>query len=129
MKKICFDKLRFIPAGHEDDKNPGVFKKILLTYKDITEGCRIQMINWAKLPIGNSFVSHYHEDMDEIFIIVSGIVNINIDNELSVLEKGDCVFIPMRKVHKMENIGSEDVNYIVIGLSLGLNGKTKISDI
>lgn len=124
MKKVTFKNLKFIPASHEDPQNPGVLKKVLYTYRDFVANGRVQMINWARLRKGRSFVSHYHEDMDEIFIIVSGKVKVRVDNKEDVLEKGDAVLVPMEKVHQMENIGDEDANYLVIGVSLGKGGQT-----
>lgn len=86
------------------------------------------MINWAYLPKGKSFKPHYHEDMEEIFIIVSGKAKIIIGNKEDILEKGDAVIIPIRTIHKMKSLGSGDVNYLVIGISQGIGGKTVTLD-
>lgn len=82
------------------------------------------MVNWAKLPVNCSFKAHYHQDMDEIFIILNGKTKIKINEEEDSLETGDAVLTPMKHTHKMTNICPEDVLYIVIGISRGLNGKT-----
>lgn len=124
MKKISFKDLVFLPASHENPKDPGVLKKILFGKKDLLFGGEIQMINWAVLRKGKSFIAHYHEDMNEVFIIVSGKVKIWVDKEEEILKEGDAVLVPMKKVHKMENISKEDVNYLVIGISLGKGGRT-----
>jgi mannose-6-phosphate isomerase-like protein (cupin superfamily) len=129
MKKITFKKLAFIPASHEDKTDPGSLKKVFFTFADFPPNSRLQMINWAKLPVGKSFNSHYHEDMDEVFIILSGKVKIETGGEEEILEVGDAVFIPMKEIHKMENIGEKDVNYLAIGVSLGKGGKTVVNRI
>ncbi|MBI3385302.1 cupin domain-containing protein [Candidatus Gottesmanbacteria bacterium] len=108
MKIKRFNKLQFTPASHEDLNNPGVWKKILLGKEELAYG-RLQMINWAKLPVGKSFRAHYHEDMEEIFIMVAGTTEINIDNEKNILKRGDAVIIQGKKVHTMKNIGNEDI--------------------
>ncbi len=123
MKVKRFKKLQFTPASHEDPNNPGVWKKILLGKEELAKG-RLQMINWAKLPFGKSFRAHYHEDMEEIFIIVAGMAEISIDKEKNVLERGDAVIIPGKKVHVMKNIGNDDVEYVVVGITNEENGKT-----
>ncbi len=123
MQVIRSKDLKYIPASHEDQQNPGVWKKILFKKADLVKG-KIQMINWAKLPVGKTFNPHYHEDMDEVFIILNGKVKIRIDQEEEELEKGDAVVTPMRTVHQMSNICGEDVCYIVIGISRQLDGKT-----
>ncbi|MCL5432615.1 MAG: cupin domain-containing protein [Patescibacteria group bacterium] len=125
MKIVKAKKLKYIPASHEDKNNPGVFKKILFENRDFIDG-KIQMINWAKLPVHKTFRQHYHEDMEEIFIVLKGKVTILIDQEKIELKKGDAVLVPMNKAHKMSNTGNTIVEYIVIGISLGKGGKTVV---
>lgn len=125
MKIIKSKDLEFIPASHEDQSNPEVWKKVIFKKEDLAKG-RIQMINWAKLPKGNTFVPHYHEDMDEIFIILNGQVTIYRGKEKASLKKGDAVLVPMKEIHKMRNTGRGDVYYLVIGISRGQGGKTVI---
>ena len=115
--------IEIIAASHEDVSSPGVYKKVILEKADFVEG-RIQMVNWAFLPKGKSFRSHYHEDLQEVFIIIKGHVRIIVDNEQGELCKGDTVVIPVGSIHLMENIGKGDAEYIVIGVSKGTKGKT-----
>jgi mannose-6-phosphate isomerase-like protein (cupin superfamily) len=123
MKIIRGKDLEFIPASHEEQQNPEVWKKVLFVKDQLIDG-RVQMINWAKLPVGKSFRRHYHEDMDEIFIILNGKIKMEVDEEQEELGKGDAILTPMKHSHKMTNISGEDVEYIVLGISLGQNGKT-----
>lgn len=123
MKIIRFKDLDFIPASHEDLKDPGVLKKVLLTRDDLPAG-RIQMINWAQIPKGKSFAPHYHEQMIEIFIIISGKVKVTIDNEEAILEKGDMVIVLENEVHTMENLGNENIDYIALGVATSAGGKS-----
>jgi mannose-6-phosphate isomerase-like protein (cupin superfamily) len=125
MKIIRLKDLEFVPAGHEDPKSPGVLIKTLLKKGDLLPG-QLQMVNWAKLGIGNSFRPHYHQDMEEIFIILKGKARIHIQEEEAELGKEEVVVIPMGQVHKMKNIGVEEVEYIVIGISQGKGGKTVV---
>lgn len=123
MKIIRFKDLQYTPASHEDLLNPGVWKKILLRKNDLSTGF-VQMINWAKLPVGNSFAHHYHEDMEEIFVVMKGKTKITIGKENAILQSGDTVVIPMGQVHTMKNIGKTAVYYLVVGISQGRGGKT-----
>ncbi len=127
MKVIKFSDKKYLPASHEDLNNPGVFKKVLLTFKDLSKG-RIQMVNWAKLPPGRSFRPHYHQDMQEIFIILSGIVKLTIDNESVMLHKRDTVIINVGAVHKMTNTGRIAAEYLAIGITEKGNGKTIVTN-
>lgn len=125
MKVIRFNELAYIPASHEDAKNSNVWKKVLLTHKDLIAG-RVLMVNWAKLPVGRTFRAHYHEDMQEIFIILTGQVRIRVGNEETVLEKCDAVVIPPQTVHEMTNLVDHDAEYLVIGITHNKGGQTVI---
>lgn len=123
MQIVRFRDLEFIPASHEDPKDPGAFKKVLLVKDDLPEG-RIQMINWARIPVGKTFKPHYHEKMIEVFIIMNGRVKAKIDSEEDILEKGDMVIAMERQVHTFENISDEDVHYLCLGIVTSEGGKT-----
>lgn len=115
--------LDYVPASHEDARDPGVWKKVLLGKPDLVAGA-VQMINWALLPAGKIFRAHYHEDMQEVFVIVSGAARIRIGEETGELAAGDAVVIPAGAVHVMEASGGRDVEYIALGISLGTGGRT-----
>ncbi|MDY6838240.1 MAG: cupin domain-containing protein [Thermodesulfobacteriota bacterium] len=123
MKVIRSTALQYIPASHEDPISPGVLKKVLLRKEDLIEG-RVQMINWALLPVGKAFRSHYHQDMEEVFIVIHGNAKITVGKEQAKIGPGDVVVIPVGTVHKMENTGKENLEYLVMGVSLGQKGKT-----
>ena len=123
MKIVRFSDLEFIPASHEDPKDPGALKKILLKRDDIPEG-RIQMINWAKIPKGKSFAPHYHEKMIEVFIIMNGKIKAKIDQDEAILGKGDTVIAKEGQIHSMTNLGEEDVDYIAMGIVTSEGGET-----
>ena len=122
-KLIRAKDLEFIPASHEDPKNPGVYKKILAAKDDLISG-QVQMINWAMMPVGQEFSNHYHEDMEEVFVILSGNAEILINDRKYSLEQGDAIIIPPLCHHKMRNLGECPVEYLVVGVSQGRGGKT-----
>ncbi len=64
--------------------------------------------------------------MQEIFIIIQGKAMITVDQNETTLEKGDVVSISPPSPHMMKNIGTEDVEYIAMGVSGGENGKTVV---
>ena len=125
MHIIRGNDIDYIPASHERPDEPGVLKKVLVQAADLIDG-RVQMINWALLPAGNSFQAHYHEDMQEIFILVQGSTQISIEDESAELNTGDAVFVPVAAVHTMHNSHAEDAAYIAIGITQGQGGKTVV---
>ena len=127
MRIIPYASRSFEPAGHENPLSPGVVKKVLIEKNDLQPG-RVQMVNWASLGVGKSFARHYHEDMQEIFILVQGEATINVDHETVTLRRGDTVVIDPGEIHQMQNIGSETVEYLAIGVSREAGGKTVVME-
>ena len=82
------------------------------------------MINWARLPAGSSFRAHYHEDMEETFVILAGVAQMKVGPDQYELGRGDTLVVSPGEIHTMEARGSEDVEYIVVGISLGKQGRT-----
>ncbi|MCX8043507.1 MAG: cupin domain-containing protein [Desulfobacterota bacterium] len=127
MKIVRFSQKDYVPASHENPDAPGVWKKVLLRHEDVIDG-RIQMINWARLPVGAAFQAHYHEDMQEVFIILNGTVRLIVNAEACELAAGDAVVIPIGALHVMHNICDEDVCYVAIGITREGRGKTVVVD-
>lgn len=123
MRIVRAESQPFVPASHERPDRPGVWKRVLATHEQMLQG-RVQMINWARLPVGSSFQLHYHEDMEETFIIISGNASMSVQGETMDLQRGDMVVVSPREQHLMMNTGTTDVEYLVLGVSLGLGGKT-----
>ena len=127
MRFVPADNREFEPASHEDPRHPGVLKRVIAVKDQLLDG-RVQMINWARLPIESSFRAHYHEDMQEVFMLLSGRAAMTVDGKVVTMEPGDTVVVSPREVHSMKNVGDQIVQYIVMGISLGQNGQTIVVD-
>lgn len=125
MKHITADNCPFVPASHEDPQNPGVMKRVIAT-ADILQLGQVMMVNWARLPAGHKFNRHYHEDMQEVFVLLSGSVAMTVDGEVVQMSSGDTVIVDPREIHEMKNIGTDTAEYIVFGISSGEDGKTVV---
>ena len=127
MQLIRANAQPFVPASHEDPRNPGVYKRVIRTRDVILDG-RVQMVNWARLPAGRSFRKHFHGDMQEVFVIVDGDVSCWVDGETCDLKRGDAILIDPQEVHQMTNTGAQDAFYVVFGISSKAGGKTVLCD-
>lgn len=125
MKVVHGNTLKFIPASHEDAENPGVLKKVLACKEDLIRG-QIQMVNWSHLPAGSEFQLHYHEDMQEVFVMLNGQVEMSIGGKVFELAGGDAVIVDPGEVHQMKNICGQDVQYVVFGVSTETGGQTVV---
>ncbi len=117
----------FIPASHEDPKNPGVLKRVIATQRDFQAG-HVQMLNWAQLPVGSSFQPHYHEDMQEVFVLLSGVVTMKCGEQTVAMQAGDTVIVNPEEIHQMQNVGDVVAEYIVFGISAQKGGRTVVVD-
>ena len=50
--------------------------------------------------IKNDFVWHKHDDTDEVFIVIEGIINIEFENETIELKEGEMMVVPKGTKHK-----------------------------
>jgi len=138
MNFISSTASAFVPASHEDLANPGVLKRVIATKADFMAG-QVQMLNWAQLPVGSSFQPHYHEDMQEVFVLLCGTVTMMISNRSDSatpafqatmkqvkMKRGDSVIINPDEIHEMRNIGEDVAEFIVFGISSQKGGKTVV---
>lgn len=127
MKVIRANERQFVPAGHENPERPGVYKKVLAVKDELFAG-RVQMVNWARLPADAAFRRHFHEDMEEIFIIIRGRAEARVESSTVTLEAGDTIIISPREAHEMRALSGQPVEYIVVGISGTENGRTVVTD-
>ena len=127
MQIVRGDEIEFTPASHEDPADPGVLKRVLATKFDLIVGL-VQMVNWTRLPVGKSFRKHFHEDMQEVFVIIDGQVEFWCDGESAQLRRGDAVLVDPQEVHQMTNLGEDDAYYVVFGISSRDGGKTVLCE-
>jgi mannose-6-phosphate isomerase-like protein (cupin superfamily) len=125
MKRASYLDIPFVPAGHEDPQVPAVWKKALFQ-KGVFQYGTIQMVNWSRLPAGQKFARHYHEDMQELFVIISGEVQMTAGDETVTLQRGDAVIVEPREAHQMYNAGKQDAEYLAIGLAPNTGGQTVV---
>ncbi len=123
MQFIAADASGFVPASHEDPGNPGVLKRVIAVASEFQIG-HVQMLNWARLPAGSSFRQHYHEDMQEVFVLLKGCVSMQAGESTVLMQPGDTVLVSPQELHQMRNEGTDDAEYLVFGISSGENGRT-----
>jgi mannose-6-phosphate isomerase-like protein (cupin superfamily) len=126
MKIMRLADLEWVPASHESRDSPSVWKKVLLQKADLMEG-RVQMVNWCRMEPEKAFQPHYHEDMEEIFIIVKGQAKILVNGEEVEIGEREAFVVPPREVHEMKNAGREGLEYLAVGISQGKGGKTVLA--
>jgi len=127
LKVFKASEQEYEAASHEPPDNPGALKKVLARKSDLLNG-RVQMVNWSLCPAGSAFARHYHEDMQEVFIILNGEVDLQAGDKAVTLRKGDMAVIDPLEIHQMRNACGEDVEYLVFGISTERGGHTIVVD-
>ena len=123
MKIIRSKDVKTEPASHEDPRDPGVLKKIMLKAGELHAG-HIQMVNWATLLPRKSFQNHYHEDMQEIFIMLEDGAKGHIHGKEIELFKGDILVVDPKEHHELINMTDKPLNYVVFGIAGTGKGKS-----
>lgn len=116
MKHIQNTEIAWESASHESYQDPGVYKKVLLRSGYVNDG-HIQMVNWARIPAKRSFQSHSHQDMQEVFIIVSNGLEATVDDVRIVLHKGDALIIDWGEKHLIRNTSDREGFFISFGIT------------
>jgi len=125
MRYVAADSQNFVPASHEDPRNPGVLKRVIATQADLLCG-QVMMVNWSRLPGNSAFQSHYHEDMQEVFVLISGYVRMTVDQQTVELRSGDTIIVEPREIHSMQNLQQSAAEYLVFGVSTESGGETVV---
>ncbi|VAX11220.1 hypothetical protein MNBD_GAMMA25-1680 [hydrothermal vent metagenome] len=86
--------------------NPAIKKQIMLANGELPN-----IINFSRavFPPGEIAGAHQHDDMSEIFFVLSGKGMITIDGVAHTLETGICVAVEAGEMHEVKNTGRDDL--------------------
>lgn len=118
MKKINIKNVDWIPASHEDSKNPSIWKKVLIKHEDVDPKSKLMSVILAKVPVGRTNNAHIHKTMEEIFYFTEGTGEIKIDGEVAKVKAGDCVVVPAGKTHLIRNTGQIELKLFGVAVAL-----------
>jgi mannose-6-phosphate isomerase-like protein (cupin superfamily) len=79
--------------------------------------------NWAfvdhyVLSPGATLGRHRHQGAEEIYYVMNGEGTVTVDDETAKLGTWDAVPIRAKQVHSFENTGSQDLEFMVVGVAL-----------
>lgn len=118
IKKINENERDWEPAAHEDPKDPGVWKRVIVKHEEADPKSKLMMINLCKVPVGKTHVAHSHQTMEEIFYFTQGAGEVKIDDEVVKVEAGDRIIVPATCVHQVKNTGDTELLYVGLGIAL-----------
>lgn len=104
--------IRHLSDISEEKTSHGVgSKRVLLSSSE--SGCSLTQIAVTTLKKGEVAVAHIHPDMQEGFYVISGELEIILDNKKELCKKDDFVYVPKCTSHEMQALS--DVKIMTIG--------------
>lgn len=110
-------------GNYKENRPWGNFEN-LLDNKD----CKVKKII---IEPGQSPSYQYHLKREEVWVIVKGIGEFKLDEQIMHVKERDILYIPVKSKHQLKNIGDEKLEFIEIQLGeyFGEDDIVRISDI
>jgi putative monooxygenase len=105
MKVINRDRSRIIKTRHGSEIRPLIDR----TTSEITQ-CSLAE---EMLPPGRSVTPHHHNQLEEIYYILSGHGTMTVGDEKREVSAGDAIYVPRGHKHTLENTGVETIRLLV----------------
>jgi mannose-6-phosphate isomerase-like protein (cupin superfamily) len=116
------DHREFRPAGFPR----GLFGKVFLK-EDL--GLTGMELSLNKIPPGRqSPFLHRHVEHEELYLIVRGQGQVQVDGEVLDVREGSAIRVAPEGVRALRNVGSEDLYYVCVQAKQGSLAGTTISD-
>ncbi len=84
------------------------------------------LTNWAYvdhllIPPGASEGQHYHTGVEEIYYVLNGEGQVEVNGETAAIHKGDGIPVRFNEAHSFVNNGSSDLELMIVGISAQKN--------
>ena len=97
-----------------DTNHNGVFKKVCFVGEEFASN--ITQVAYTELEQGVEVAAHIHISMEEVFFLVEGICEFNIQGETILAKKQSVIKIPMNKEHSLRVISK--CKFFYFGVSI-----------
>ena len=106
MKIMNRDDSRVLNTRHGSQIRPLIDR----TTSDIAQCSLAEEI----LPPGCAVTPHHHDQLEEVYYIISGKGMMSVGGEQSEVGPGDAIYIPRGSTHTLANTGSEPVKLLLV---------------
>ncbi len=100
------DRARVIATRHGSEIRPLIDR----TTSAITQCSLAEEI----LPPGSTVTPHHHNELEEVYYILSGRGMMTVGDECREVGSGDAVYVPRNHRHTLENTGDEPIRLILV---------------
>ena len=120
MITINRDRSRIIKTRHGSEIRPLIDR----TTSDITQCSLAEEV----LPPGRGVTPHHHNQLEEIYYILSGQGLMTVGDEQREVGAGDAIYVPRGHKHTLENTGAEPIKLLLVCGPAFFYGDEIISD-
>jgi mannose-6-phosphate isomerase-like protein (cupin superfamily) len=110
MRKIT---IKDIPLGYSHNS---IARKSILKKNDTLS--KIESMNEAYLQPGEQVEAHSHEEAEEVFVFLTGVGEMKIDNQIVEIINGDVILVQPHEVHILTNTGNEPMKFFTFRVGL-----------
>lgn len=110
MKKINLENIKKVGVSYNRD----IKKRMMINPGEIKN---LTSFGEAKFKPGQSTSPHIHDNMDEVFFILSGKGVFHTQKTSIEVKKGDCVSIPAKESHWQSNPFDEPLELLYFGVT------------
>jgi quercetin dioxygenase-like cupin family protein len=76
-----------------------------------------------RMPAGGQEDRHFHAEATQLFYVLKGRLNIEVDGRVSILNSGDALSVFPKAKHEVRNDSATDVQFLVISAPATHNDK------
>jgi mannose-6-phosphate isomerase-like protein (cupin superfamily) len=74
-------------------------------------------VDHLALPPGASDGLHRHPGIEEIYYVLNGEGQAQVNDETAAIHKGDGVPVLLNEAHSFKNTGSQDLEFMIVGIA------------
>lgn len=81
-----------------------------------------------RMPANTAEVLHYHPSTQQVFFVLSGIATFEVNGETHKVTSNESIHIPKKTLHKISNLQTEDLGFLVISQPKSHGDRVEIID-
>jgi mannose-6-phosphate isomerase-like protein (cupin superfamily) len=96
-----------------------MFAKQIQNGLDLTDEAKnITAVYDTSLEPGQDIALHFHNDLEELYYILSGYGNMTIGEEKKEISRNDVVYIPKTAPHSLTNTGNVPLRFVTLSVKV-----------
>lgn len=93
---------------------PDICGKVIELLNQDNSNCKYMSIATLFVNPGESSQKHFHKKMEEIYYIIEGEAEIDIDGIINKVYSGHAILIPIGSTHQIKNTGTQILKFISV---------------